>query len=57
LKFRKKTQVKSSYDFESLTQIVDGVPKELVLAMGKKELKIKRLKFEIVEVGQNENRL
>ena len=55
--FTKKTQVKSSFDSESLTQIVDGVPKELVLAMGKKELMIKRLKFEIVEVGQNENRL
>ncbi|KPA19061.1 hypothetical protein MHK_000720, partial [Candidatus Magnetomorum sp. HK-1] len=36
--------------------IIDGVPETLVLAMGNKELIIKRLKFEIVEVGQNENR-
>ncbi|KPA14721.1 Conjugal transfer, TrbG/VirB9/CagX [Candidatus Magnetomorum sp. HK-1] len=57
LKFTKKTQINSSYDSESLTQIIDGVPNELVLVMGKKELMIKRLKFEIVEVGQNENRL
>ncbi|KPA14554.1 Conjugal transfer, TrbG/VirB9/CagX [Candidatus Magnetomorum sp. HK-1] len=57
LKFTKKTQIKSSYDSESLTQIVDGVPKALVLTMGKKELEINRLKFEILEVGVNENRL
>jgi hypothetical protein len=55
--FTKKIQVTSSYDSESLTQIVDGIPKELVLAMGKKELIIKHLKFEIVEAVKNESRL
>ncbi|KPA15143.1 Conjugal transfer, TrbG/VirB9/CagX, partial [Candidatus Magnetomorum sp. HK-1] len=53
----KKILIKNSYDSKSLTHIIDGVPKEMMLVMGKQELVIKRLKFQIIEVGQNENRL
>jgi len=56
LKRKKRTQINTRYDSKNSTQIIDGLPDELVLVMGTKELQIKRLQFKI-EVGQDENKL